>query len=146
MLRYRSRMPARGDGVTSSLLGSVDLDEATRRQRLEFLGYGPADDALLAEMHEFALANVDAIVDEFYEHLLRFPPTRELLRDPALIRRLKKLQRDYFLQLTSGPLDAAYFESRLRVGAAHARIDLHPEWYLGTYNLYLRLVIERLRT
>ncbi len=127
------------------LLGSVDLNEASRRERLAFLGYGPEDDRLLAEMHEFAVANVDAVVDEFYEHLLAFPETRELLRDPALIRRLKKLQREYFLQLTSAPLDAAYFESRLRVGAAHARINLRPEWYLGTYNLYLRLVIVRLR-
>jgi signal transduction histidine kinase len=131
---------------TGSLLGSVGLDDASRLQRLAFLDYGAADDACLAELHEFALAHVDAIVDEFYAHLLKFEETRALLRDPALVGRLKKLQREYFLRLTSGRLDAEYFESRLRVGAAHARINLKPEWYLGTYNLYLRLVINRLRT
>lgn len=141
-----SRPALRADGGAEPLLGAVGLDEASRRQRLAFLDYGPADDALLADLREFALAHVDAIVDEFYEHLLQFEETRALLRDPALVQRLKKLQREYFLELTSGRLDAGYFESRLRVGAAHARINLRPEWYLGTYNLYLRLVIERLRT
>ncbi|MBI3770137.1 MAG: hypothetical protein HY271_16815 [Deltaproteobacteria bacterium] len=130
---------------TGSLLGSVELDDASLRKRLAFLDYGPTDDALLAELHQFALAHVDTIVDEFYEHLLRFDETREILRDPAQVARLKTLQREYFLRLTSGRIDAEYFESRLRVGAAHARINLRPEWYLGTYNLYLRLVMNRLR-
>jgi signal transduction histidine kinase len=133
-------------GGGSPLLSTVGLDDPSRRQRLAFLDYGPADDACLTELHQFALEHVDAIVDEFYAHLLNFEETRDFLRDPALVTRLKKLQREYFLRLTSGKLDAEYFESRLRVGAAHARINLRPEWYLGTYNLYLRLVIERLRT
>jgi len=131
--------------LRSDALVSVGLDDVSRRRRLTFLDYGPADDAALAELHEFVLAHVDAIVDEFYAHLLTFQETRDFLQDPALVTRLKKLQREYFLRLTSGHPDAEYFESRLRVGAAHARINLRPEWYLGTYNLYLRLVLERLR-
>jgi signal transduction histidine kinase len=131
---------------SGSLLGSVGLDDASRLQRLAFLDYGPADDACLAELHDFAMANVDAVVEEFYAHLLTFEETRDFLRDPAQIARLKTLQREHFLRLTSGRLDAEYFESRLRVGAAHARMNLKPEWYLGTYNLYLRLMIERLQT
>jgi len=81
----------------------------------------------------------------FYAHLLKFEYTRRVLRDDAQVTHLKQLQREYFLRMTEGRLDAEYFESRLRVGDVHQRIDLHPEWYLGTYNLYLRLVMERLQ-
>jgi signal transduction histidine kinase len=47
--------------------------------------------------------------------------------------------------MLEGDFGRDYFESRLRVGAAHAYIDLRPEWYLGTYSLYLQLLAERLR-
>ncbi len=128
-----------------SLLMQAGLDEQSRQRRLAFLAIGPDDEARLAEIREFALAHVDAIVDDFYAHLLAFDETRAVLGSEAQIRRLKALQRAYFLRLIDGGFDAEYFDSRLRVGAAHARIDLQPQWYLGTYNLYLRLLIARLR-
>ncbi|MGH7894063.1 MAG: protoglobin domain-containing protein, partial [Candidatus Binatia bacterium] len=129
----------------SALLGKVGLDATSRARRLAFLEFGPTDEARLAEVREFAYAHVDEIVDAFYAHLLSFEETAALLREPGQVARLKKLQREYFLRMTEGRLDAAFFESRLRVGVAHARIDLKPEWYLGTYNLYLRLLMSRLR-
>jgi signal transduction histidine kinase len=127
------------------LLERAGLDEPGRRRRLAFLDFGPEDEANLAEIRQFARDHVDDIVDAFYRHLVAFEETRRILRDDVQIARLKQLQREYFLQMTEGRLDAAYFESRLRVGAAHQRMDLALPWYLGGYNLYLRLVIDRLR-
>ncbi len=126
------------------LLDQVGIDAEERAQRLAFLGWSADDEARLADVRDFAHDHVDEIVDAFYEHLRRFDETRALLGDEAQIRRLKKLQRAYFLRMIDGRIDAEYFESRLRVGAAHARMDLKPHWYLGTFNLYLRLVSERL--
>jgi len=127
------------------LLDQVGLDEAGREQRLAFLQFGKEDAANLVEIRQFAHAHVDEIVDALYAHLVKFEYARRILRDDAQIAHLKQLQREYFLRMTEGRLDADYFESRLRVGDVHQRIDLHPEWYLGTYNLYLRLVMDRLR-
>jgi signal transduction histidine kinase len=127
------------------LLGPAGLDAAARQRRLAFLDITAQDEANLAAVREFARAHVDEIVDAFYEHLERFAETRQLLGSHGPVGRLKQLQRSYFLRLLEGRFDEAYFESRLRVGNAHQLIDLHPEWYLGTYNLYLRLVIDRLR-
>jgi signal transduction histidine kinase len=129
----------------NALLGQVGLDEESRARRLAYLEYGSVDQACLAELRAFVHDHVDEVVEDFYAHLLRFDQTRAFLGDEAQIARLKKLQREYFLRMTEGKLDADYFESRLRVGAAHARIDLKPEWYLGTYHLYLRLVTRRLQ-
>ena len=140
----RMRPPPR-DTADGALLAQAGLDEQSRRRRLAFLQFGPEDEAILAEIRSFAREHVDEIVDAFYAHLLTFEETRRRLGDESQIARLKKLQRAYFLRMTEGRLDAEYFESRLRVGAAHARIDLEPQWYLGTYNTYLRLVTDRLR-
>jgi signal transduction histidine kinase len=131
--------------VGPNLLGQAGLDEAGRSTRLAFLSLGPDDEANLAEIHEFARTHIDEIVEAFYAHLLSFDETNRILQDPAQVARLKRTQREYFLRMTEGRFDAAYFESRLRVGDTHQRIDLQPQWYLGTYNLYLRLVAERLR-
>jgi len=128
-----------------NLLGQAGLDEAARNARLAFLGLGPEDEANLAEIGDFARMHVDDLVEAFYAHLLSFEETGRILHDPAQVSRLKRTQREYFLRMTEGGFDADYFESRLRVGDTHQHIDLQPQWYLGTYNLYLRLLMERLR-
>lgn len=123
----------------------MTIDAQERAMRLAFLDFTPEDAERLRELHAFAERHVDDIVAAFYDHLLKFDITREiLLRDPETVERLKQKQRQYFLSLTSGEYGAAYFESRIRVGDAHQRIDLAPPWYLGTYNLYIRLLVPRL--
>src|ERR1051326_8188203 len=119
--------------ASGDLLAQAGFDEASRARRLIFLGFGPEDEERLAELRAFAEDNVDGIVEEFYRHLMAFEETRRVLGGDEQITRLKALQRQYFLRMLEGDFDLRYFESRLRVGAAHARIDLHPEWYLGTY-------------
>jgi signal transduction histidine kinase len=146
----RGRRPRADGGAASagrapSLLGRAGLDAATCARRLAFLDFGREDALRLAELRAFGYANVEGIVDDFYHHLLQFEETRRLLESDEQIARLKTLQRDYFLRMLEGNFDRDYFESRLRVGAAHAAIDLRPEWYLGTYFLYVRLLTARLR-
>ncbi|MCC6765699.1 MAG: hypothetical protein IT293_13650 [Deltaproteobacteria bacterium] len=131
--------------TASNLLGRIGLDGAGCARRLAFLSFDAADVENLAKLRTFAHANVDGIVDDFYGHLLSFEETRRLLADPDRVARLKKVQREYFLRMLDGDFGRDYFESRLRVGAAHACTDLRPEWYLGTYSLYLQLLAERLR-
>src|SRR5262249_27989107 len=128
-----SEPPAR-----SSLLRELTgLDAAQQAERLDYFGLGPAERQALRDLAPLALRTVDGLVTEFYEHLLRFPELAALLRaEPDRLERLKKTQRDYFLQLTEGRLDDDYFESRLRVGDAHQRVGLRPAWYLGAFALY----------
>src|SRR5580765_8143951 len=110
-------MAARGG--MSSLLSRVGLDAAGRARRLAFLGFDGADDDNLAALRAFARANVDGIVDDFYRHLLAFEETGSLLDSDEKIARLKTLQREYFLRMLDGDFGRDYFETRLRVGAAH---------------------------
>jgi signal transduction histidine kinase len=122
----------------------MSIGPEERALRLAFLGLTPDDAARLRELHPFAERHVAEIVDAFYEHLLKFDATRTILGDAETIRRLKEKQRQYFLSLTSGDYGEAYFEGRLRVGDIHQQINLAPPWYLGTYNLYIRLLLPHL--
>src|SRR5689334_17428383 len=93
------------------------LDDATQ---LAFFGLDAQDAALLQGFRAIAEPTVDGVIHQFYDHLMKFEPLRELLGAPAgRIDRLQGLQRDYFLSLTEARFDEAFFASRDRVGKAH---------------------------
>jgi signal transduction histidine kinase len=109
-------------------------------QRIGFLDLGPADLAALAALGPVIEDHADALVSAFYRHLLSFEPTRRLLADPEVKRRLLVKQREYLLSLTSREIDEDFVEERLRIGVTHERIGLSPRWYLGAYALYFSLL------
>jgi PAS domain S-box-containing protein len=116
-----------------------------REQRLHFLGIGPRDLQLLRELRPLFETIASTAVDGFYEQLLTFPETAQLLQDHTTVERLKKLQRDYLLRITDGNFDAAYFDDRLRIGRTHERVGLNPHWYLLGYSLYFELLAPAVR-
>jgi signal transduction histidine kinase len=123
----------------------MTLTDEDRAERRAFFALSDEDERLLRGMKPLAERTVDGIVSDFYDHLLRFPSLAHLLRsDPGRIERLKGLQRDYFLSLTDGRIDATYFDSRLRVGNVHQQVGLEPNWYMGAFALYLRLALRAL--
>jgi rsbT co-antagonist protein RsbR len=124
--------------------GTPRLDDAELASRLAFYELTPEDLARLASLKEFAESHTDGIVEAFYELLLKHPETRKFFPDESTVRRVKKLQHDYFLQLFEGRCDRAYVEHRVRVGVAHERFGMPPKWYLGAYRRYMQLLHERL--
>jgi signal transduction histidine kinase len=129
----------------SELSRMMGLGESGIADRLAFFQITARDEKHLADIGDACAPGLDQLVAEFYAHLLRFPPLEGLLRaEPGRVAKLQGLQREYFRELTAGRIDAAYVESRLRVGNAHQRIGLRPEWYIGAFSLYLRLSLRGL--
>lgn len=118
----------------------VTPDEVSRRKA--YLEITAADEDRLRRAHAIIQRHTDRIIDEFYRYLLSTEHTRKMLQEPGVLERVKGLQRRYFERLTSGTYDEAYFEDRIKVGYAHDRIGLTPEWYLGAYNKYLSVVSD----
>jgi signal transduction histidine kinase len=134
-----------GGAGAAPLSERIGLDAAARDRRLAFFALGAADTEALRRYRALALASVDEVVRQFYDHLLRVPDLEALLlADAGRVAKLQGLQRAYFLEISEGRFDADYFESRLRVGDAHQRIGLRPEWYIGAFSLYLRLALRGL--
>ena len=125
-------------------LDKLKLDDHELASRRSFFGLDADDLARLAALRPFAEQHTDAIIDAFYEMLLAHPETRKFFPDETTVRRVKKLQRDYFLGLFGGVCDRAYVEHRARVGSTHEHIGMAPKWYLGAYRRYLELLHDRL--
>jgi PAS domain S-box-containing protein len=115
------------------------MTESEREQRLKFLDFTQRDVEALHALRPLFETHVFAIEEAFYEHLLGFPETAQLLRDRTTVERLKKLQRDYLMLITEGNFDDAYFADRLRIGQTHERVGLEPRWYLLAYSHYFKL-------
>jgi signal transduction histidine kinase len=128
--------PPRTDRALSEVLG---LDAERLAERLSFYEISARDEELLAQISELCDPRLDEVIADFYAHLLRFPELETLLRGvPGRVPHLQEMQKEYFRRLTRGRLDADYAESRLRVGHAHQRIGLRPEWYVGGFRRLLR--------
>jgi signal transduction histidine kinase len=126
------------------LLSENGLTPGEIKRRQAFLDFGRPDAQRLGALAPLARRYAGEVIDEFYAHLLSFEKTRRFFRDPATLKRVKALQKRYFLRLTSGRYDEAYSADRLLVGAVHERIGLDVEFYLGAYRRYLDAVARRL--
>ena len=122
---------------------SLDITEQEVLRRTNFLEFGDEDVARLIGIHDVARRYADAVIDEFYRHLLTFEDMRAFFRDDQVLERVENLQREYFLRLTQGNYDLAYVKNRLKIGAVHERIGLPVKSYLGMYSFYLRAVAAR---
>jgi len=112
-------------------------------KRKAFVAFSASDETYLERLHASLDDLAPGFVDSFYQHLQAFEETRHLLVDDETVNRLKRSQRAYFSTLTAGQYGQDYLEHRLRVGLAHAKVGLSPEWYLGAYSHYLiRLLPE----
>ena len=123
-------------------IGSFVLTEAEVAKRKAYLEITPEDEERLRDAHGALQLQAKAIIDRFYEYLLAHEHTRRMLSEPGLVERLKGMQARYFEELTAGTYDLAYAENRVKVGLAHHRIGLSPEWYLGAYVKYLHIASD----
>jgi rsbT co-antagonist protein RsbR len=123
----------------------LKLDEAELRSRRAYFELTDEDLARLVGLRAFALKHDQAITDDFYQLILHHDESRRFFPDDATVKRVKELQKQYFLGLFAGRVDLAYVEDRLRVGVAHERIGMPPKFYLGSYARYLRLIREYLQ-
>jgi rsbT co-antagonist protein RsbR len=120
------------------------IDERELRSRRAFFELTDEDLRRLAALRPFAERHLDEITEAFYELLMGHLETRRFFPDDGTVRRVKRMQREYFLGLFEGRCDLAYALNRLRVGAVHERIGMAPKWYIGAYRRYLALILDRI--
>ncbi len=116
------------------------FDDASRSQRLAFLGFEARDAELLHDLEELFRERRAEIAELFYQHLLAFEDTRQVFKDEAMVSRLKEAQKAYLMQALAGPYDAAYFTRRWRIGFIHNVVRVEPHWFIGAFQLYHRIL------
>jgi len=121
----------------------ITADEIAARKA--FLNFKEDDVRRLEALAPLARSAGDEIIEDLYKYFLAFQHTRGFFRTRTMLNRVKRLQKAYFIRLTSGRYDEDYVANRLLVGAVHERIGLSVKLYLGAYVLYLDLMVRRLR-
>jgi rsbT co-antagonist protein RsbR len=133
--------PGRGNRLFSD---ELEVTEQEVNRRKEFLEFREEDAQALKDLQVVAEQYADPVIEDLYRHFLSFEETKAFFRDPKVLERVKRLQKEYFLRLTEGDYGPDYVANRLRIGTVHEHINLDPKWYLGAYNFYLRGVAARL--
>ena len=119
---------------------TTPMDTSDLSLRLEFMRLTAEDRERLAELEPLLEEHSEALVEQFYSHLLAFEPTSALLRSEEVRDRLLAVQREYLLSLATSDWDESYVKRRIVIGNAHERVGLEPRWYLGAYSLYIGLL------
>ena len=120
------------------------LTERELRTRKAFVGLDVAATRALRALRPWMEAHVHEVVEEFYAHLLRFEQPRWLLADPQRLAHVKAAQTDSLLSFTAGQFDVAYVASRLAIGRTHARVGVTPQWYLGGFSTFARILFPKI--
>lgn len=103
-----------------------------------------SDKAALQSFQPIIHAQVQEIVDEWYQWLTNQSEFEEFFENPVTLKRVKQLQVVFWEQFFVHELNEEYFESRINIGKVHARIGLSQELYLAGLDHMIGLIISRL--
>jgi diguanylate cyclase (GGDEF)-like protein len=128
---------------TTPLCDQFGLDASWRSAQLMLVGLDDFSNEQVCRLHERVLDRdtTQQLVDRFYQLVLRHPQAAELLASFD-IEHLKQRQVQYFTELGVNFSSAGYFESRARVGVAHARVGVPLSLYLGAFGLLQSLILD----
>ncbi|WP_374574879.1 globin-coupled sensor protein [Phenylobacterium sp.] len=107
--------------------------EQTLDQRLDFIGLGPSEQALLRSLKPLIEKSIGPALDGFYDKVRTTPHTRAFFDDESHITHAKSKQSEHWNVIASGDYGAAYERNVRAIGHAHARLGLEPSWYIGGY-------------
>jgi methyl-accepting chemotaxis protein len=103
-------------------------------RRLEFAGLTPELCRTLRDQKNVLETALQSALGEFYQHLLSWKETAEILEGHDL-QRLKAAQANHWAQIFAGDMGEDYVERAIAIGEAHERVGLSPRWYIASYGL-----------
>jgi methyl-accepting chemotaxis protein len=123
-------------------MATQDDIRAKHRMRLDFLGFGDAEKALLKSLQPMVRECIGGALDVFYKKVKETPETAHFFREDAHMNAAKGRQASHWEVISTGVLDDDYVKSVTTVGKTHARIGLEPRWYIAGYALVLENLIH----
>src|SRR5258708_2885138 len=110
---------ARRDRMAEAFPHDMEITEQEVSRRKEFLEFRDEDAEALRSLKEVAQEYAAPVIEALYKHFLAFDETRSFFRDPKVLERVKRPQKEYFLRLTEGEYGNDYVANRLRIGTVH---------------------------
>jgi len=112
--------------------------------KIHTIFYGLADpsDPLLHALRRRVLECLPAILDEFYVVAKQTQDLAAMLRSDEHMQHLKQAQMRHWAVLLEGNFTAAFVASTEAIGRVHHRVGLSPDWYIRSYGMILRRLLE----
>ena len=108
------------------------------QQRLDFMQIRNEDLKILRELKKPVEKSIDRVLGKFYGHVMNHQETASKFTSQEIMDHARSSQRKHWLEfIFSGRFDDEYLERINRVGVAHVKIGLSPQWYMGGYLMAL---------
>ncbi len=116
-------------------------DEYGLAQRLNFVGLNDAACASIRTLRPMIDRELPLALDRFYAILKQTPEVAQFFKDEQQVQRAKAAQIGHWQSISAGRFDDAYVTKVRTIGKTHARIGLHPRWYIGGYAVIIEQIL-----
>jgi diguanylate cyclase (GGDEF)-like protein len=131
--------------MTLTYCEQFGFDADKIQERLKWFGLEQQDHATAQRLQDEVIQPCAAkVIDQFYDWLWGIEDARSLLGDAHTIEHLKVTQAQYLTSLGINFHEGDYFESRLRIGQAHAWVGLSLSLYQCAYHFLSQLILTEL--
>jgi methyl-accepting chemotaxis protein len=125
--------------------GRIAVTDSTIRTRFAYIGLTEDELGVVSGWAEVCRAELDPLIDKFYERVLSNDETRRILLKHSSVERQRPMLSRYILTMFAGLIDDEYVNYRHRVGAVHDRIDLNSNWYIAMYEVIQEVLVAAVR-
>ncbi len=102
-----------------------------------YVGLGERQQTLLRDFWTVLEPHADRVIDHFYERLMAFQGTRQVLQSDAQVDRLRGSLRRWLESTVCDERDEAYIIARQRIGQAHVDVGLAPQYMHGAMSVII---------
>ncbi|SIS99794.1 protoglobin domain-containing protein [Insolitispirillum peregrinum] len=122
-----------------------DRDDSPEHRILAFFGMGGDRAEDLRQVWGAIEPYLDGVLDRFYSDIQQTEELRGTLGKGPGLEQLKAAQKNHWKALLTGGLGPDYFRRAERIGIAHVRVGLTPDWYIGSYARLLTAMLGELQ-
>lgn len=103
----------------------------------------PAELANVRRIQPNTEAALDVALEHFYGVIRHNPKMKSFFSDDQHMSDARNRQKQHWLALTRGELGASHLERTHRIGQAHARIGLEPQYFIAGYGSLLGSLVRQ---
>jgi len=103
------------------------------KEKLYFLQITKNDLANVKKLQDIIAKHAKDITKRHYDLLEQVPRLAKIMHSHSTIDRLSSTFVAYLNSIPQIVFDQQYVQSRIKIGIVHAKIQLSPEWYIGSY-------------
>lgn len=121
----------------------IDVSHHSKlQQQLNMIELTRDDLAIAQVLHPLVKANVDQVVDDFYEIIAKNYHLISMIEKHSSLSNLKRKLTTHIIEMFSGVIDDQFIQKRIAIANMHVKIGLTQKWYIASFNtIFNRLMI-----